>query len=171
MVLAQHRQIVDGIGGSPNEERLERVETASHPGARQLVQFWHSRQALGGVVIGRDVPSREVVGLLNNIVLFEPISEGNELVDLRTRLAGDALRLRFGRDISKACMSELFDESQFAARFALAKEALEENTPIVVAVRIQAGTLVDRRREFVLLPVWNRDKTARWLLVGVFQFG
>jgi hypothetical protein len=153
------------------EEHFEAVADAVHPSARQLIDFWRQREAGGGFVVGRDVPSCALKRVLYNLALFEPIEEDGKIVDFRARLAGDGLRLRFGRDIAGERMSKMFSRQEFDAHLARTLDSLARGEPALVRSELRRGTLVERRLEVVVLPVWNQKKTERWVLVGIFYFG
>ncbi len=54
-----------------SREYFEPVDEPVHPGAKLLAGFWREREAAGGFVVGRDVPSRPLARILHNIALFE----------------------------------------------------------------------------------------------------
>ena len=63
------------------------IEGPRHPGAKLTFDVWQERMAQGGFVVGRDIPSRALGGVLRNLAVYEPL-EGGE--DFRIRVAGTA---------------------------------------------------------------------------------
>ncbi|HEY4076194.1 MAG TPA: PAS domain-containing protein [Rhizomicrobium sp.] len=91
-----------------------------------------ARQADGRFIVGRDVPSRELARVLSGLALFQPILQG----DFRVRLAGMALRRRFGRDVTGEKLSEIMSVAQFDEHGRRMRDLLESGQPFVVETRL-----------------------------------
>ena len=82
-------------------------------GARLLLNDWTQKDAQGGFVVGRDVPSRTLGPVLRNLALYETLDLP---ADFRVRVAGTAYIRRFGRDVTGLKLSEIYSVSQFERR-------------------------------------------------------
>jgi hypothetical protein len=145
----------------------KRVEEAAHPDSQQLICFWRSCNASDGFVVGRDIPSRPLASLLRSLMVNEPIEGG---ADYRIRLAGSALRRRYGREITSLRLSALFSPEAFVPHPVITKEALATDSPRILDVREQEFGQLRHHREVVVVPVLSPDRTAKWVLAGVFYF-
>jgi hypothetical protein len=147
------------MGGSPPPR---------HPEALQLLAYWQDVMARGeGFVIGRDIPVRRLAPLLQNILIDEPLADGS---DMRVRLAGTAVRRRFGAEVHGTLLSNLFPPADFRHHLAAGLEALRSGQPIVIDSSLKRGTREELHAEIVLLPILDRDGKAPLLLVGLFYF-
>jgi hypothetical protein len=135
-----------------------------HRGARVLLEAWRARQAEGHFVVGRDVPSRDLARVLSGLALYEPLYTG----DFRVRLAGHALRRRFGRDITGETLSRLMDQAQFSRHAAQMHRLLAGGQPLIVEVRIQEEERLCLCYELVALRVFAPDGRTPWVLSGLF---
>ena len=142
------------------------VASPTHPDAQELLAFWKSRPS-GGIVIGRDVPSRKIANLLGHIAIYEPV-DGRR--DFRVRLAGNSVRGRYGSDIKGKLMSELFDAEAFAYNCAKAKEVLLSHQMMIFEADLSQFGITRRTYEVVLLPVLAPDQSSKWMLCGIFRF-
>jgi len=138
-----------------------------HFGARVLRDYWEDRQAHGGLVIGKDVPSRQVASVLRNLLVYEPIDGGT---DFLVRLAGAAALRRFGRDVSGLKMSTLFAPPVFERRRDVVNEALRSGRPFIRDVRVVREGRPELRFEYIGLPALSPDRAAIWLLGGIFFY-
>jgi hypothetical protein len=136
------------------------------PGAVKLIEFWRACQP-DGVVVGRDVPSREIAPLLSSLVLFEPIDDGG---DWRIRLAGAALLRRFGHDVTGSLISKLYPHDHFEIIRSRAAGVLEMNKPHTDDVVIKNSERTLQHFETVHLPVYAPGRAARWDMAGYFYF-
>ena len=166
--LQDFRQREDYL--EPLTEVLTPVAEPKHFGTRILADLWSERTAKGGFVVGEDVPSRRIARVMHNLVLFEPVIEAGKVKDLRVRIAGDTVHMRFGYNPTGMLLSELFDEDEFASHIARTNEAIRTGTPIILRSELRRGRVVERRLEIAVLPVWNAARTERWILTGVFYF-
>ena len=152
------------IGVLRDEHRV--LPAASHPKAQQLLAFWKARPA-DGIVIGRDVPSRAIAGLLNNIAIFEPVNGGS---DLKVRLAGTSVRRRFGGEVTGKLMSELFPPDDFQEHLKSSIASMESDTVTIMDSRLTYGVVERMHLEVVILPVLAPDRVSKWVLAGLFYF-
>ena len=144
-----------------------RIEEPAHSDSQQLVYFWRTCKAADGFVVGRDIPSRPLASLLRSLMVNEPIDNG---ADYRIRLAGSSLRRRYGREITSLRLSELFSPEAYVPHPVITKEALATDSPRILDVREQEFGQLRQHREVVVLPVLSPDRTAKWVLAGVFYF-
>jgi len=153
------------------EERQTEIHTALvepvHFGARVLRDYWQDRCAHGGLVIGKDVPSRQVASILRNLLVYEPVDDGG---DFLVRLAGSAALRRFGRDVTGLKMSALFPRPVFERRRDVVNAALRTGEPFIRDVRVTRDGRPELRFEFIGVPALSPDRAAKWLLSGIFFY-
>jgi hypothetical protein len=113
------------------------------------------------------VPSRAIASLLSYVIVHEPINGGS---DLKVRIAGTAVRRRFGRDITGDTMSKLFSTNTFPDRLKSVLTAIETGTPQFADCQLSNGSLDILHSELVILPVLARDRASKWALTIVFFF-
>jgi len=135
-----------------------------HRGARTLLETWRTAEADGRFVVGRDVPSRGLARVLSGLALYEPLYTG----DFRVRLAGHALRRRFGRDVTGETLSRLMDEAQFSRHAAQMHQLMETGHPLIVEVRMHEEGRLRLCYELVALRVFAPDGRTPWVLSGLF---
>lgn len=154
------------IASGKNLSDYQRVNALEHWLAPEALRFWDRRPA-DGIVIGRDVPSRAIARLLNRVIVYEPIDDHH---DLKVRLAGTAVRHRFGHDITGQKMSELFSPAEFPIRFQTVMEVIERNEPRMARI-VHGSTDVEILRiELLTLPVVAPNGGDRWALTFCFYF-
>ncbi|HEX2591520.1 MAG TPA: PAS domain-containing protein [Rhizomicrobium sp.] len=146
----------------------ERTDLPRHPDCLTLMQYWEACIAAGGFVVGRDIPARPIARLLRNIILVEPV---NDATDFRIRLAGSMVRQRFNDEIKDRYLSELRSPEDFKHRRDAACDALRTGRPAIIDSRLRRGSVEEMHTEVILLPVTSADRSATWLLVGIFYFG
>ncbi len=142
------------------------LDVPRHPQAQEFLAFWKARPK-DGIVIGRDVPSRRIAGLLGHIIVFEPVDGGS---DYRVRLAGDSIRLRFDRDVTGMLMSEMFPPAQFREHIATTLAVISSQTPVIIDSHLTNGTVEKMHMEVVILPAVAPDRVGNWTFVGLFYF-
>jgi hypothetical protein len=155
----------DSLYGPDTQYRWTVIDHATHPDLIALVDYWVAREECGGLVVGRDLPNRQIKLLLSNLMLLEPI-EGGE--DFKIRLAGTSMQLRFGREIAGLSMSSILKPEDFASRRSQVNDVIRSGEPVYCEATISKGSLVALRSEFGILPVISPDSTQRWALVGIF---
>lgn len=142
------------------------LEVPTHPQAQEFLAFWNTRPK-DGIVIGRDVPSRRIAGLLGHVIVFEPVDGGS---DCRVRLAGDSIRLRFERDVTGMRMSQMFPPAQFREHIATTLAVISSQAPVIIDTHLTNGTVEKMHMEVVILPAVAPDRVNNWILVGLFYF-
>ena len=151
-------------------EMFKQVAEPAHPDGIMLADFWRKREAAGGFVVCRDVPSRPLACVLHNLLLLEPVGAPGHLSDLRVKLAGDTLHQRLGGNTAGMLLSELFSPRDFESHIARAADVLDRNAPYFMRCELRRASFVERQLEIIVLPVWNASRSARWILAGVFYF-
>lgn len=143
------------------------LDEAVHPDSKKLIETWRTRQADGGFVMGRDIPSRPLATLLHSIMVTEPI---NDRTDFKIRLAGTALRRRWGCEITGMQFSQLFSPETLATQLRETNQVLDSGQPALMDVKeIEAG-VVRFHREAIVLRILAPDKVTPWIMAGVFYF-
>jgi hypothetical protein len=155
------------VANPPLRAQGDRYLAAS--GCDALLECWREHEAKGGMRVGRDIPSRALAKLLPYILIAEPVGSWG---DARIRLAGTALMERFGRDVAGEVISDAYAEKPDGASslLAAAHDAAENRHPGLIDLRILMDEIEVFHLETVLLPIQSPDGTARWSLVGAFQF-
>lgn len=138
-----------------------------HPDSKKLIEAWRAREGNGGFIMGRDIPSRSLAPLLHSIMVTEPI---NDRTDYKIRLAGTALRRRWGCEITGLNFSQLFSPETLAKQLQETNQVLETGLPALMDVKeIEAG-VVRFHREAIVLRILAPDKVTPWIMAGVFYF-
>ena len=147
-------------------EDIEPLAVPTLLGACRLLDFWNTRPE-DGLLIGRDVPSRKIGPLLSNIMVCEPVDEGR---DLLVHLSGDGVRHRFGAAAKGKKLSQLLPREDFLCHLAYALHVVETNQPAVFSSHLHSRAVDLIRMEVVALPVWSQERSAKWVLAGLFYF-
>ena len=147
------------------EEIRSEISRPTQYGACLLLDHWRSRDARGGFVVGRDVPSRELAPVLRNLVLYEPIEEGK---DFRVRLAGTAFLRRFGRDITGLKLSDVYESGHFDTEHANLAEVIRTRKPYIVDAKVKREDRIYMRFEILRLRVLSPDRKDPWVMGGLF---
>ena len=148
-------------------ETATQIPDPVHFGARLLFERWRELQGGDGFIVGRDVPVRQLGGILRNLAVYEPIDECH---DFRARLAGMAFLRRFGRDITGLRLSEIFREPGLERHRANMTLVVRSGTPQAFDVKMQRGRKTFLHAEALRLPVQSADRTATWVLSGLFYY-
>jgi hypothetical protein len=153
-------------GSSGIQTEYRPIAAPAHPEAVKALAFWDARPA-DGIIIGRDVPSRAIASLLSHIIVHEPIDGGS---DLKVRVAGTAVRRRFGRDVTGETLSKLFPTPSFPERLKSVLTAIETGVPQFADCQLSSGSLEILHSELVILPVLAPDRVSKWAMTVVFFF-
>jgi len=153
--------------GPENRHAYASVAEARHPHSIRLVEFWREGEKDGGLVVGRDIPSRPIAALLRHLIVYEPVADCS---DFRIRHAGTAYITHYGFDVTGKLMSELFEPDIFRHNCAKAKEVIWFGKPDILDANLSQFGISRRHYEVVQLPVWGPDKIGRWMLCGIFRF-
>jgi hypothetical protein len=148
-------------------ETATQIPEPIHFGAKLLFERWRELQGGDGFVVGRDVPARQLSGILRNLAVYEPIDDCR---DFRARLAGTAFLRRFGRDITGFSLSEIFREPGLERHRTSMAEIVRSGTPQAFDVKMQRGRKTVLHGEALRLPVRSADRTATWILSGLFYY-
>jgi hypothetical protein len=146
------------------EEVVTPLREPVHFGARLLFQHWREKQEKGGMIVGRDLPSRALGPALRHLALYEPIAGGS---DFYVRLAGSALLRRFGRDITGCTLSELFDGVTFDQHRDQLANMILDRRPFSLDMKLKKSGRDSLHFEVLGLPVLHESGT-RWALTGIF---
>ncbi len=157
---------IDPVNAELRELRTP-IETPTQHGSRLLLDHWQSRRADPGFVVGRDVPSRALAGVLRNLALYEPVAD---MQDFRLRLAGTAFTRRFGRDVTGLKLSEIYDERSFASHRSGLANVVQSNVHELADVKLERGDRTFLRFEALRLPVLSPDRKDIWVMGAVFYF-
>jgi hypothetical protein len=155
---------LDSTAANVEEIRTE-IPAPTHYGACLLLDQWHAKELRGGFVVGRDVPSRELAGILRNIALYEPVDDG---ADFRVRLAGTAFMRRFGRDITGLTLSKIYDRCNVEERRAALLGIIRSKKPILLDVKVMRDRRTLMRFEGLGLRVLSPDRKEAWVMGGLF---
>ena len=156
---------LDPVSANLEEIRTE-IPCPTHYGARLLLDHWISREARGGFVVGRDVPSRDIASILRNLALYEPIDGA---ADFRVRLAGAAFMRRFGRDITGLMLSQIYDATKFEIQRENLESVIRSGRPYIVDVKAVRGDRVFLRFEGIGLRVLSPDRKNAWVMGALFS--
>lgn len=155
---------LDPVNADLEEERVP-IEFPSQFGARLLLDHWRARDGGMGFIVGRDVPSRPLAGVLRNLALYEPI---DELGDFRLRLAGTAFMRRFGRDVTGLKLSDIYDARTFARERVSLLEIVDKKFPEIFDVKMTCEGRVFQQFEALRLPVISPDRKETWVMGALF---
>ncbi len=147
------------------EETRKTLPEPAHFGARAVLAHWQEKQAAGGLVFGKDLPSRELSTALRNLMIYEPLDGGR---DFRVRVAGSALIRRFGRDIKGLLLSELFDGAMFAHQRDEMNVLTQDRKPVSIDVSLRSGRRNGLKFEVLYLPILASENGPAWPMVGIF---
>lgn len=153
------------ISAPDYRERFVTLDAPKHSGAKLMLDVWANCRRHGGMIVGRDLPSRAVSSVLRNLAVYEPIENGG---DWTVRIAGTAFYRRFGRDVTGARFSDLFEPDIFESNRRLLEQVVAEHAPAVREVERVQGSRTAIRFELLLLPVRSPDRKADWIAAGLF---
>jgi hypothetical protein len=154
---------VDSISPDSDEISIPKDQPA-HPGAELTFENWQEKHKAGGFVVGRDLPSRALAGVLRNLAIYEPVDGG---ADYRMRVAGTGLVRRYGCDMTGMLLSQLYESSPFKRQHEAMTNAAS-GTSLFFDVRVMRAGRLELQYESLLLPVLSPDLTRRWVMVGFF---
>ncbi len=149
------------------QEKRTHIPEPVHFGARLLFDNWRKRRAQDGFVVNRDVPSRALATVLRNLIIYEP---QDNFRNFRVRLAGSALIRRFDCDVTGLKLSELFDRESFDCHRDVMRGIVQSDTPSILDVKLMAKGRAQLHFEVLGLPVQSPDRSAVWVLGGLFYY-
>jgi hypothetical protein len=156
----------DRIVDSAQDEHTVLAEP-KHRDARFLLDEWRKQAATGGFMVGIHIPSRKLARVLPAISLYDPIENGR---DFRVRLAGTALRRRFGRDITGAKFSEVFSGKSFDYYAGRMRKVLADGEPFVLDLKTMSDGLTRLHFEWLGVQVFSPDCRHPWVMTGHFLY-
>lgn len=137
-----------------------------HPLATEFLEVWRSESRSRDLVVGKDIPSRPFARFLSQLLILEPI-EGDS--DFRIRIAGDALRKRYGRDVTGLQFSELYSSPVAADNLMRLREVRRTGIPIIFDAAIIRADAPALCYETLLLRILAPDERTYWNIVGIFM--
>jgi hypothetical protein len=153
------------FAASPDPYYQIRAEP-SHPRAAEFLALWREESRVRDLVVGKDIPSRPFARFLSHLMVVEPI-EGN--TDCKIRIAGEAVRKRYGRDVKDARFSELFSPAVCADNMMRLREVLRTGVPIIFDAAIIRDDAPALCYEVLLLRIRAPDESTYWNVVGIFM--
>jgi hypothetical protein len=163
-----------GLGLSLDDRMIAAVEDSfdvlsqpKHRDALFLHAEWKRHSSTGGFMVGIHVPSRKLARVLPALSLYEPVEGGR---DFRVRLAGTALRRRFGRDITGLSMSDLFSGKSLAYYNGRMRKVLNDGEPFMLDLRVEHDGLARLHFEWLGLQVFSPDCRHPWIMTGHFLY-
>lgn len=162
------------VDKSPNRSHLigplfEELPAPVCPGAKALYAHWRSVKPHNDLPTRADfgIDSVGRLGLVGNFFVIEPLDGG---ADWRYRLMGSKICWLFGRDVSNIPFSEHFYPDEAQRCIALSNEVARSHQPIFLHARFISGRHFGEL-ETMSLPVWNKDRSAVWLVGASFPTG
>jgi len=146
--------------------RYAHVPTPTHPDSQNLLTVWRAREEDGGMTVGRDVPSRAIAAQLHSIMVTEPLADG----DFHIRIAGSALRRRYGQEVTALRLSDLFERPHHEPHRRHSRAVLETGKPCFLDVKEYELGQVRSHSEIAVLRIFAPDRTTHWILAGIFYF-
>lgn len=154
---------IDSISPDSNEISTPK-DAPAHPGAKRTFESWQQKCQFGGFVVGRDLPSRALVGVLRNLAICEPVNDG---ADYRMRVAGTGLVRRYGCDVTGLLLSQLYESRSFKSQHKAMAQAAN-GAALFFDVQVVHAGRVELQYESLLLPVLSPDFTKHWVMGGIF---
>ena len=153
------------FSASPDPYYQVRAEPL-HPLATEFLGVWRDESRKGELVVGKDLPSRPFARFLSNLMTVEPI-DGD--TDGRIRVAGNALRKRYGRDVTGVRFSELFSSPVATDNLMRLREVRRTGTPIIFDATVIRADSPALCYETLLLRILAPDERTYWNVVGIFM--
>ncbi|MGD1932965.1 MAG: PAS domain-containing protein [Candidatus Phaeomarinobacter sp.] len=171
------------LGGSPaiqsadditSDEVRIHIDVKVRPGvtdpdSRNLFAYCDTCLAAGSPPRRSELPAREIVALLPNIFMLEPVDARG--ADWRFRLMGQGIVSRFGGDATDLTISQLYDPAQVEHNARIYREVSIGDTPNVTHGTFQGIDKEYLEFEIVHLPLIGTDGDTRWILGGIFFDG
>ena len=130
------------------------------------VALWREESRTREPVVGKDIPSRPFARFLSHLMIVEPI-DGD--TDCKVRIAGEAVRKRYGRDVKDAQFCELFSPVVFRDNMMRLHEVRRTGVPIVFDATVIPDDGPAFSYEVVLLRALAPDERTYCNVVGIFM--
>ncbi len=147
--------------------KYETVAAPSLESTRELLEYWRSKCPPGRLPNRQDIVASDIPRLLPNIMILEPIDGGADWI---VRLVGTAIAERDGRDATGKRIREFFRPDVAETSVADYRHCAESRLPSFARGDFAALRKEHIRWESVGLPIFGRDGTSVWLLIGLFFF-
>lgn len=139
-----------------------------HSLAKKMVAIWKARPA-GGLVVGRDVPSKDTANLLAHITVWDVVGDFD---DLYLRHSGEMMRVRYGDTMVGKYLSELVSPDVFKYCIAVDRDILENDGIAIVEHTLSenAGKVGIVRLRCEVISIAGTDRDGRRVIIsGVFH--
>ncbi|NWH08860.1 MAG: PAS domain-containing protein [Alphaproteobacteria bacterium] len=143
------------------------TKTLSHPLAVGLLNHWQEALSQGRLLRREDIPCRALARQLPFLLLYQPLENG---ADWLYRVAGTALRARFGVDLTGRRLSDVVIPEQVRDRSAIWNGLLRERRFHLRKGRVDSAEHEHIEIEIVHLPI-EGSRGEGWILVGLFFDG
>ncbi|MEO0962918.1 MAG: PAS domain-containing protein, partial [Pseudomonadota bacterium] len=153
-------------GGQQIRTQLVICNTATSDGGQTLLNYYTSHQARGQLPRRSDMPCRELLGIMPDLFMLEPVDAAGD--DWRFRLVGQRLVEQVGVDATGLCISQAYEGADAERNAGDYRDvAMNGNT------RITCGTFhgIDReflQMEIVHVPMIGANGETPWVLGGLF---
>ncbi len=153
-------------GGQQMRTQLTICDTVATAGGQTLLNYYKSHQARGVLPQRTDMPCRELLGIMPDLFMLEPVDAAGQ--DWRFRLVGQGIVEHVGVDATGLCVSQAYEPTDAERNAGDYREiAMNGNT------RITRGTFhgIDReflQMEIVHVPMIGSDGVTPWVLGGLF---
>jgi hypothetical protein len=151
------------------DHRFEELAEPTLFSIRQIIAYWRTCEAKGGLRMGRDIPARAIAPLLSQIMVYEPFANWE---DAHVRYAGFGTAKYFGRDVTGLLYSEMAAGDRSGTLMPLftdSRRLIAENRYRVLDHRALNDGIEVSRQELVTFPIFGPDGTSRWLLGAAFD--
>ncbi|WP_439814192.1 PAS domain-containing protein [Zavarzinia sp. CC-PAN008] len=141
------------------------VPAPTYPLAVDFMALWQARRQTGQAFTRADVPCRDLLRFMPNLILFEPLDDG---ADWHFRLVGSAIRQRFGIEPTGLTVRGLYTPADAEVQAGLYRWLARESEPSITRGRVLGLDRDYLDVEFCNMPLPARDPGQPWLLTGVF---
>ena len=135
------------------------------PDARLLIARWREHSAKKDITIGKDIPSRAFAKFLSHIMVVEPINNDS---DGQVRLAGTALRSRYGTEATGKRLSEMYPPTILPQYLAYLRNARTSGAPLILETTLPQDAAPPVAFEKIILRALAPDQISMWNVVGMF---
>ena len=158
-------RVMTFFSASPDPYYQIRAEPA-HPVAIEFLSLWREEACTRELIVGKDVPSRAFARFLSYLTIVEPIDNDT---DCRIRVAGDAVRQRYKRDVKDVRFSDIFSSAVAADNMMRLREVRRTGIPIIFDAAIIHDDAPAICYEALLLRIFAPDEQTYWNVVGIFM--